>query len=571
MKKRWIALLLAAVLPIGVLAGCGSEDMPELSLDSITAPVAARNEMEVRTALGNYTGISEAAPDSADGEMATVQFAGDASATTALHDGYIYVLSNSELRILRAAGASTTQLNTLDISSGTSSEDSYEFANALLVEGDRLAVVTTASSMDSDLSGSDVCHLRLYDISEPSTPTLLRTFSQDGLYEGIGTANGLLFLVSSGTADLDEASGSAASMPQIGDNAESEAVPAAQFYLSSALDAPTFSIVSAISLADAQRSGVRAFTGTIDHVCVSEQGVFLARSIRMESHGDAYKKDHYSVTNHAINAATELLRLTADADLTMLASKPLAGEVAAWELNAQANALYVVRSLSSSQYQLFEDKTYGWTNRLDQSQNGGTALNVLDLSLQQIADGSDLLPDAALSAARFSGNYCLLAMFDADTPLAAIDLSNATKPALAEVSGLSELFNVLLPAEGMLMDLSGANGANGMSLAISTMAMGGGSVSATGLVKELGTYAGGAVYAAVSQDAAWALVCYDHTSHLFRLGDAITEVSRPEISVHSGTAFFFEGDYLYACAPDEVSAVSLTSGSVDALLSFAVG
>ena len=110
-----------------------------------------------------------------------------------------------------------------------------------------------------------------------------------------------------------------------------------------------------------------------------------------------------------------------------------------------------------------------------------------------------------------------------------------------------------------------------MSLAISTMAMGGGSVSATGLVKELGAYAGGAVYAAVSQDAAWALVCYDHTSHLFRLGDAITEVSRPEISVHSGTAFFFEGDYLYACAPDEVSAVSLTSGSVDALLSFAVG
>ena len=150
------------------------------------------------------------------------------------------MLSNSELRILRAAGASTTQLNTLDISSGTSSEDSYEFANALLVEGDRLAVVTTASSMDSDLSGSDVCHLRLYDISEPSTPTLLRTFSQDGLYEGIGTANGLLFLVSAGTADLDEASGSAASMPQIGDNAESEAVPASQFYLSSALDAPTF-------------------------------------------------------------------------------------------------------------------------------------------------------------------------------------------------------------------------------------------------------------------------------------------------------------------------------------------
>ena len=176
--------------------------------------------------------------------------------------------------------------------------------------------------MDSDLSGSDVCHLRLYDISEPSTPTLLRTFSQDGLYEGIGTANGLLFLVSSGTADLDEASGSAASMPQIGDNAESEAVPAAQFYLSSALDAPTFSIVSAISLADAQRSGVRAFTGTIDHVCVSEQGVYLARSIRMESHGDAYKKDHYSVTNHAINAATELLRLTPDADLTLQATKP---------------------------------------------------------------------------------------------------------------------------------------------------------------------------------------------------------------------------------------------------------
>ena len=102
MKLNKKVLAVTAILAVGVLAGCGSEDMPELSLDSITAPVAARNEMEVRTALGNYTGISEAAPDSADGEMATVQFAGDASATTALHDGYIYVLSNSELRILRA-------------------------------------------------------------------------------------------------------------------------------------------------------------------------------------------------------------------------------------------------------------------------------------------------------------------------------------------------------------------------------------------------------------------------------------------------------------------------------------
>ena len=195
----------------------------------------------------------------------------------------------------------------------------------------------------------------------------------------------------------------------------------------------------------------------------------------------------------------------------------------------------------------------------------------LTFQASDVADGSDLLPDASLSAARFSGNYCLLAMFDADTPLAAIDLSNPTKPALAEVSGLSELFNVLLPADGTLLNLSGAAQTNSMSLALSTMTLGGGSVAATGLVKELGAYAGGAVYAAVSQDAAWALVCYDHTSHLFRLGDAFTEVSRPEISVHSGTAFFFDGDYLYACAPDEVSAVSLTSGSVDALLSFAVG
>ena len=112
------------------------------------------------------------------------------------------------------------------------------------MEGDRLAVVTTASSMDSDLSGSDVCHLRLYDISGRRHRPCCARSRRDGLYAGIGTANGLLFLVSSGTADLDEASGSAASMPQIGDNAESEAVPAAQFYLSSALDAPTFSIVS---------------------------------------------------------------------------------------------------------------------------------------------------------------------------------------------------------------------------------------------------------------------------------------------------------------------------------------
>ena len=67
------------------------------------------------------------------------------------------------------------------------------------------------------------------------------------------------------------------------------------------------------------------------------------------------------------------------------------------------------------------------------------------------------------------------------------------------------------------------------------------------------------------------LIPLNGTAHLLTLDGEIREVGLPKISVHSGTTFLFENGYLYACAPDTVSAVDLKTAEVSAQLSFGVG
>ena len=68
-----------------------------------------------------------------------------------------------------------------------------------------------------------------------------------------------------------------------------------------------------------------------------------------------------------------------------------------------------------------------------------------------------------------------------------------------------------------------------------------------------------------------ALLYYNGAAHLLRIGEEILESGMPAIGVHSATTILFEGDYLYACAPDSVCAVNLQNAEVSSQLSFGVG
>lgn len=572
MKKRWISLLLAAAMVLIPLTGCGGEDMPELSLESVTAPVPATSSEAVLTALAEYSGVTEAAPEQTD-SLATVQFAGESNSASLLHDGYLYVLSNTELRVLSAAGADTALLQKLSIASGAAdTEDSYEYANAVLADGSRLAVITSSSTIAATETGygsKELCHIQIYDISRPESPSRIAALTQDGLYQAAGIVEGQLYVLSANSIDTAAEALSEDDLPKTGVDGTETVIPAAQIYLSSALDTPAYSIITAISMEQGVQTGVRAFTGAIGQGLFTTDGLYLARDIRMEAHGEAYRKDHYSVTNHSVYAVTELLRLSCDSTLTLQASVALEGSLAESRYDAASGTVQLVSARESSQYQLFTDEDYGWTNRLDLEQTSGAVLKVLSKELQPVSETQ--LSGERLSDAVFSGNRCLSAICSSETPLAVWDLSDPANPAAVEVSGLSDLFNVLLPSGDTLVDLTGAAQDDGMQLLLSVITAQGNQFTPAALPLELGVYQGGSVSAALSPDGTTALVSFDGVSRLIHLGTEPQEIAQPAINAHSGVNFLFSGEILYTCAPDEVNAINCATGEVTAQLSFAVG
>ena len=123
--------------------------------------------------------------------------------------------------------------------------------------------------------------------------------------------------------------------------------------------------------------------------------------------------------------------------------------------------------------------------------------------------------------------------------------------------------NHLISAGGTLLNLTAADG----RLFLSRLSEDG----TFGEAYRVDAYSGEGFAAACSEDAQTALVAFDGGVHLLQLGEEIREIGMPKISVHSGTAFLFEGNYLYACAPDSVCAVDLQTAEVTTLLSFGVG
>lgn len=576
MNKRFLALAAATALALSLFSACRTEapsKLPEIKdAPVLRPPIPASSSTEILKALSENSGNTNSAllnsPDIA-ASPATIQFV-EAGKTSVVSNGYLYVLSNSELKVLRAGGTETELLATVSVSSDRS-KDNYEFSNALYISDDRLVIVSTCSNFsesENGISSKEHCIAKIYDISNPAAPRHLTSLGQDGIYQDSAVLAGVLYLISTDTLYRIDENDASTYLPHYSiDGADASILPD-RIYLGSQLDAPAYSIISAISLDEAQHSEVLAFAGAAEHTAIDQQGIYLTRTAVLDAQSDPYEKDQYTVTDHMAYAVTQVQRLSADTELTLLDNQSVSGRtVSSNALHIENGTLRLVTATETARYQIFADETYGWSNRLDLSNERGQALTVLDSTLQYLSETDVLLPDASISSVSHLGSLCLFATYDKTQPLAAFDLSTPTAPAQLSVDALNGTFHLLFPTQSTVTRLSMSDG---NELQLSTLSQTDGKLSSSEQITISG-YSGNTVNLSCSPDGSTALVCFAGETHLIRLSGQPQEIGQPKISVHSSTQFLFDGNYLYTCSPDTINVVDLSTAEVAATLTFGVG
>ena len=560
MTKKALTLILLLSLLLTVFSGCGAKEvtgLPDLSPSSLPAPVPAGSAQNIIDSLSEITQQDNVLAQSAT--SSNVEFL-NTTGSAIYQDGYLYVLSNSDFMILSAQGSNITLLSSTNFATEKTGEgDSYEFSSAIYVEGNRLAVVTNQSVVfeDNRLASSAHSYAKIYDISDRTAPVQLANLGQDGVYQDSAVYNGSLYLISVDSFRLD---GENLTLPTVRDNGADVTIPESRIYLCEKPSNVAYTLVSSISLQDGRRTDVCAFTDGNLYTAISEGGIYLARPVSLSAEGEAHTQAPYTVTDYATSVVTEIKKLSCGDSLTLLNSYNIEGQVQA--IDAQGANLRLVTAISRSDYQIFTDEKYGWSNRLDGEQIQNNLLWVLGENMQPVLQSDTLLPDQPLGTVYFSADRCYAAVQDAKAPLVSVDLSDPANAAIVPLSGLAESLNHLLTDGNLILDLYASDG----RLFLSRLE--GDTFSGSFKVD---SFDGGSFLAVSSESVNAALVFLNGTAHLLTLDGEIREVGLPKITAHTGTTFLFENGYVYACAPDSVSAVDLKTAEVSAQLSFGVG
>lgn len=489
MKRNWrlAALLAAACMLAAALTGCSKPETNRQTEETDAGtPVHSGTKLDaledIRTA-DSYEELyrlltdarvqqtehwqsSEVPTDDAEtsdehySSMTNIQVDGYDEGDTVKTDGtYLYILGSADLKIVEADAENPTLVSTT-IVAGSAGAESYETANALYLSDEAVAVVIT-SSESFETSGDvvsyvDQCHVKLYDVSDPTAPVLMGDLAQDGVYQDSRLTDGVVYVVSTENKFAPEETDEASYIPYVWEEETASQIPLDSIYICPDTGTSAYSIVSSVDTAQASRTDVCAFTGGSDLVYMDDTGLYLARTIQRGAESEPYTKNQYTVVDVERVIQTEIKKIsTAGGTLKLEQQAYLDGAVSdQYAMDVYEGNLRVATTSDSESYQVFTDETYGWSNYLEGESSGGNNVFVLDAEFNQIGAVTGFAQDEQIYSVRFLAESAYVVTYEQTDPLFTIDLSDPAAPEIMdslEVSGVSDYLHMY--GDGLLFGL----------------------------------------------------------------------------------------------------------------------
>jgi len=338
---------------------------------------------EARLEYGGDHAVTAEAADGAltlYGETAAVY---DAAGTPVSDGTHIYMLSGTTLQVLRADGANSALLNSLEV--GSSWSDTQEgqeptwggfekYPSHLYLAGDKLAILSNWYGYEAYMQdGVNVCDyteytcVDIYDLTDPVSPVLTASFGQDGVHMDAQVVDGVLCLATQHLVYSDaDAENPEDFMPRLYTTDGAQVMEASQVILTTEPAASAYALVGVYDLNSGARVDAKALLGINGEAVMDGSVICLTAQSYATALSANYRDNIYDVFDYASVACTDVYCLElAEGALTVKATGSVEGHPTGDRATTVlGNALHLATRTENFRYTLYADMERGFENIL---------------------------------------------------------------------------------------------------------------------------------------------------------------------------------------------------------------
>lgn len=282
--------------------------------------------------------------------------------------------------------------------------------------------------------------VRIYDVSNPEQPKLLREVGTEGYLTGTRMTDGVLYFITSLHPDfwaLREIDG-AVLRPRVMDSKEAanvSSLPYSDIAILPGATEPIYSIITAVDLATPTESRVetKGYLGGSDQLYMSKEHLYLTTTVY-----DEIKQSNAQIAvdrmwNPGIGH-TEVFKFSLNGtDVVFQQAATLQGTI--------------LNQFSMDEYKGYFRVATTEGNVWDETNQAKNHLFIFDQQMNKVGSITDLAPDERIYSARFMGETAYLVTFRETDPLFVIDVSTPTAPKVMGELKIPGFSNYLHPLD----------------------------------------------------------------------------------------------------------------------------
>jgi inhibitor of cysteine peptidase len=329
---------------------------------------------------------------------------------------YLYVDSSQAVTIIRAYPVDATSVvSTIDL-------PNFSVIGISLVP-QRLAI------LGQSLVNSSVT-LRLYNVSDPSTPTLLNSLAVSGEYVGARTTQGYFYLVvQQPSYTSNDGSSVTAAYPTVDEEGVSSVLPPdSTYYTPNRSQISVYTMVLSMSMSTGVESSVAVLTGPSSTIYVSASNIYVVYSNFYPYYADGIAGDVFN-GGDASSAGGQ------QENSTVFRVAYSAGNITVAAAGSFPGAVL-------SQYSMNEYNSYFMVAT---SRSGVDDVFVLNQNLSQSGVIRNIAPGENIYAVRFEGDLGYVVTFEQVDPLFTISFANPADPVILSALHVTGFSDYLYP------------------------------------------------------------------------------------------------------------------------------
>ena len=399
---------------------------------------------------GEIASADSAAMDSGSAQNAAAYSGADSTGTSGYSDTNVREESVGEADVVKTDGSrlyvmSGNRVEIVDIASEEMEEiaavtvDPDSYIRELYVEGSRMAVFYTQSRFTQEdgieVRSREFACTDVYDISDPSAPVKLNTFSQSGVYNTMRVKDGYAYVISSFYPDTaSPRSDVGAYVPSV----QGGTLEADRIFMPEQEMGSEYTVITAFSLADPQeQTDSKAVFGSAGLCYVSSENIYVTET--------CYDTDDTGMSRTAVRKVAYH-----DGQLEGAAQAKVDGMLKdSFCIDESNGYLRLVTTITSDNGVM---PISGDSSAAEP--DSSNALYVLDGELQVTGEIRDLAPGETVYSARFMGDTGYFVTFRQVDPLFSVDLSDPASPQIIgelKIPGFSEYLHPY--GEGLLLGI----------------------------------------------------------------------------------------------------------------------